>query len=1056
MTQSELRGDTMSNYNLHNSLYIKVNGKQFEYKPYYVPLFGDKFIRQKWHRRIYTPEDFKDAKGIAINIGKTTDFVCIDIDAKNLDAKSKDLIDVYIYHDLLKRPHLPVYIEQTQSGGYHIIARVSKQYREYILKRYVDGKYVANHCEIFMPELGNRLVVIAPSIITTTNEIRHYRTLRGDIEKLPLADKTIIEIIETIRDLVGKPEKETKQKTSAPKLKIRSNKLIFNFPYDIARILFKINDEIFTKPDILRLVLDTLGIDYEERETCFVLPAFTNPDYPAVIFKDTAVYYEFADRYATKAAYILYQTFPDKMYAFIQAYGRQFEPRLRFVPIYTVTELKEEHLKGRSLITALPGSGKTSFIQNLAMNRKHIILLEPLAVQVEQMEQWYLNLKEPTFKAAFLCEKTRLKNINNNIHLIVATYDQLSKIIEKVDISKYYLVIDEAHELIMAINYRNHAINYIWDVLEQRDQYTFMTATNYFIRLEQFVDVIYELQKPYISENRYFTIIECKNPINMICSNVLLVYKNYPKVKQFVYVDNRRLLHCMYRTLINEGVKPEDIVIVTSNDKSGVESIVTEYKLKHKIYLTTKVLSAGFHIFEEGTFVYHILPTDPNTLIQEIHRIRETKDGKPLNNHVYVGIYVRKMKNKCENYDKLWLTLYNRFSSIVETALKLLKQYENTDNNDNHLCYLGRDIYLRYAMKKRAYLHKYVFNEVAVRVANDASYWMKLLTDLDWKHINDTDYFATNEYVLVQMEAKSNRYYDIFDKLYNGEGFTLNANDIELLESTRIIYRLVMLLKMFKHVFTETIIKRIRDKIGKGNFKGAKHSITLAIKKWALENLDKIPPEDRAILEAKYFEVFRKLKDIVRKYREKIPKDIVLSIKQKFSIPNPEWSSILKGLGLRYNKNLGSYVRTNECSDSIIGDSELSKFDYIQYKYYRKKTLISIETETETETVIEITDSKVQINKLRMKIKELSRKAKKVIVRILNPLWLLDFKKRFKNRWNLITSIGNVVIELPDIGNTCYQIQEQLNVNFDIAYELYNIYEELRVKLCGWREWFEY
>ena len=453
-------------------------------------------------------------------------------------------------------------------------------------------------------------------------------------------------------------------------------------------------------------------------------------------------------------------------------------------------------------------------------------MLEPLTVQVLQEDK---NI-EPYI--ACFCEGSKHKEIRNNTNLIFCTYDKLKEVIELINLNEWKLVIDEAHELICALSYRRRALNFIWNTIKDREQYLLMTATNNLLFLEDYVDETYKI-KPRKKKNRYFFNIKTNKIINQIVDNVMNLYPT--NVVQFVYIDSKKNLKKIYNNLLDLGVKFEDIAVINSTNKIiDAKDIIEEMKTTKKIYLTTRVLSAGFHIMSEETFIYHIVPNDINVMIQETNRVREKFD-----NTVLLYIY-HNMKKKEINvdYDKEWNKLYQIKKQFID---KINEKLDNIDKNSEKE-YLESNWNLLHATKHEYWIRYLVYNQLCPIASKDINYITKILLNEGFEDAS-TKVIST-DLCLEELEIITD-YDKIFDEFMNDE---LKLNQSENNKMKVEIYYITRKIKEYKEVFNEDDINNYKIKIKEGKITSVKSSITQKINLYAIENVDKVGSKTKAIL----------------------------------------------------------------------------------------------------------------------------------------------------------------------------------------------------------------
>jgi len=455
-------------------------------------------------------------------------------------------------------------------------------------------------------------------------------------------------------------------------------------PYNeyYSREIYMLQNVCSLEPKFLFTILNELGVDYKVEKDRVRFSITNDGCYGYIFLKPNECMYLDLQTgrvdYAIQGLYWLYrsemETLFDKLFQFQSTNISNIElelPKLRPTIVDSVEEIGDKLLDGKVLLIAQTGSGKTRTIKQLAKQGKKILLLVPLAVQVLQEEKSYLSNPTNYPKSAFFCQGSKCRDLLDTT-FIVATYNQLENIRKRVDLSDWYVVIDEAHNLITSLTYRKPVLTHLWRFLERRDQYLLMTATPHFLYLERFVDKVYKVRvKP--KKNRYFTIVSCSNWLSC-CQTALDNIRNLTKYpyKQFLYIDSKQTLYALKNLLKVKCNGLVDIEVSTSEKRDSAHCIIDRKQTDYDVLLATRVLSEGFHIIQEGKFIYHVIPSDINVMVQKINRVREYNEkGEELDNWVFVILYVPDKVKSNVNYTKEWRERFEVYHRIISCLFDL-------------------------------------------------------------------------------------------------------------------------------------------------------------------------------------------------------------------------------------------------------------------------------------------------------------------------------------------------------------------------------------------------
>jgi len=878
-----------------------------------IPIYDNRkhSLRSGWNNTIFQLSEFVNATGIALNmlnVNKKFDIACLDIDLKDESITYDNKLKVNKLLNEVKR-YDGIYLERTRSGGFHLFFKIKNEDLNRIHDTYtIDDVYVANHIELYpSKKRASRLVLIAPSYA----EGGSYINIVGDLSDLEyISIKNLHYIINEFNNILGK-RKLVKTKTFVGSNKnielnvdLKYNEFKDNLNDDLKYKLLEL-ERVIKSGEYITKLLSALDISFKDMGNKINIYSIITNDgnnLDAYIFKQNLVYHDFHNNKSYKFIYLLYILYKDKIDKILDNISTDndcnnndnnndiIHNKNNVISFNSFYELDSNILNGKVLLKAQTGSGKTRFIKELAYTgNDKIIMLEPLTTQVLQEEK--VGLK---YVSCF-CEGSKSGYITDKTKLIFATYDKLPTILNLVNIDEWKLVIDEAHELICAISYRKRQIELIWSIINGREQTLLMTATDELLYLSDYVDKTYKLVSKN-KTNRYFRIIDGNKVVNKIVSNVIQNYDD--DVTQFVYIDSKSKLDTIYNTLLDNGIRFEDVVVITSDNKTiNANDIINDMDVKRKIYLTTRVLSAGFHILSGGCFIYHIIPSDINILLQEINRVREYKG-----NIVYVNIYNSYYKKTTViNFNIYWNKLYNYKIKLINKMNDMIN--DNLENKIGKEYLSGINYVYSNAIENEYWLRFIVYNQIMKEASKNNKYLIDIIT-------NEGFEYTSEEPVIVEIDILSDNDSDTINNIY-GDYFDKYINygtkpDIKTADKIEIdIYYLCKRIKENIEIFEEDDIYNIRQKVVGNKISDCKRKITALLNKYAVNNLDKTGKKTNGIIKTKFYTLKDKL--IYNSYKpstlEKICKNIGLTTVER--------KKFLEDLSFKYDKQSKRYIRCN-------------------------------------------------------------------------------------------------------------------------------------------------
>jgi len=910
----------MPDNNISVNNYINV---LFEaYSELLLPLYNNQKrpTIKNWPNKQFTIDDFEHATGVGIRIHlaheKGYDLVCFDIDLKDESITETQKIAIKPLIDQISQIG-GVYIEQTPSNGYHIWFKMTPEDLKRLHDEYTTNDcYIAKHVEVYPSKTNaTRQIVIYPSKV----DDKSYVPLKGDITNLNYVPYETVKLwVEYLRIVLGELKTvETEVKTEVVETKTeveitlseqqKYGTIQVDIPDHLKKPLDSLHSRFVSNPNLIAKAFDYLHIWYRDLGDKYVLYSLYTDDGKrpsSYVFKNSVVYTDHHLKASNRLAYCLYSRYPNETITLLFKLEA-----VAFIPIESVEQSNALTSDCRELVIAPCGYGKTRYVVNMALSDTKIILLVPYGFQVEQFDSEYDKLKDigqgiGRLNVACLSYHSRHKKITNDTTFIIATYDQLPRIKRELGkrFNEFKIVIDEAHEVILQGGYKLHVAKHIWQLMKEHKQYTLLTATPHFLQLQKFVDRVFKV-KPKKRQNRFFQVI--RGDIRKLVKNVWYHYTLNLKV--LVFIDDKQKLEKVKASLIDLGVNPDDIAVITSENRNDAKTIATTLKLSKRITLTTRILSTGINIIEDGQFAVHIVPSDINVFVQSLSRIRETNA-----NTVFAFAYIARDTNV--TYDDLQEQFENVYRQVKQIGNDLdnLKQLflqvygkggkRYIRDNEELLC-LAKD-YDQAAIKL-------AYDIVTRRAANSVQLVEQLAKEEGWTIRQNLPLNLDKETELKDTVQNSTfeTFEHVFDFYWNNYD-KIDERNIKHKDWKK-VYQIVKTLKTYPEIFDDNLIEQYKKQITEGKISSVKRSISKTIDKWRLENWDRLDAETKARIAIVYLH-FRKyalerLKYL--KYKNYITFDEIKRIERKIgSIPTHIKSGILKSLGLRKDINKKRWV----------------------------------------------------------------------------------------------------------------------------------------------------
>jgi hypothetical protein len=397
-------------------------------------------------------------------------------------------------------------------------------------------------------------------------------------------------------------------------------------------------------------------------------------------------------------------------------------------------------------LEAPTGRGKTTYIVNKLSKRSKIIMVCPVNVQVKQLAHDFRD----NHKVQCITSDDKSNSLHGDI--IICVYDQLAKILDSgIHPNHYVLVIDEAHKLYQAANYRSKALSVLLDAISdgvfkqvltvsatfQPDIFPFDFDEQIVIKHEQdqkpACDVVFHKKKDFMDQY-LLSALPSKGQISIIRLN------NKEQIK--------------HAKLCFEQQKLRVFEIHSDNQKSPevIKFLETSLIGDYDIVLTTSLLDEAINIKNtniESIHIYHKLHSD------EINQfIGRTRKSQP---HVHLHL----LENELNREDIDIAKERRKVEDLCDSALTYCL---NITEKPSQFSRVVTDINMTTKSCKRFEPLFYDYSEGVAPSVNNVSILAKLYEiSMEAQYVND----ASLKYALLCTNCFSS--VDIFDSGITGE-----------------------------------------------------------------------------------------------------------------------------------------------------------------------------------------------------------------------------------------------------------------------------------------------
>lgn len=276
----------------------------------------------------------------------------------------------------------------------------------------------------------------------------------------------------------------------------------------------------------------------------------------------------------------------------------------------------------RIVITAPTGVGKTEMFYRLA-KQQHIRMIMALCYTA-QVQQGKEHHSAPGVIEG-LCKNDNIVPLTGSIFM---TYDKAPIVQKKIKPENYIMVIDEAHNLVNHINFRNKQIQKLQELSDCCKAVVYMTATPDYINFKD-VDLVIKIA-PTTPKINTATVVHYKKKLLKVISN-LIMSQHQDGMIDVVYIRNSTTLDKI-KCVINSNSNLETQLVNASvkNEKQVYDNLVNHDRLAKNdvfksggILFMTNLFVDGVNIKDDNIGNIYLANTDSTTdLIQYPARFR--------------------------------------------------------------------------------------------------------------------------------------------------------------------------------------------------------------------------------------------------------------------------------------------------------------------------------------------------------------------------------------------------------------------------------------------------
>jgi len=215
------------------------------------------------------------------------------------------------------------------------------------------------------------------------------------------------------------------------------------------------------------------------------------------------------------------------------------------------------------------------------------------------------------YKVPYVCGEVSIFEVKRALkwnNIIVSTYDGLQKIFKAgIDPTNYILIHDEYHNYTQQVSFRSKAISYVLSKEPLFKKVICITGTPEGVLANNYKTIIFKPKRkaPLL---KYNIIQYTKKGLESLVKHILA---NPVKGLTFILINNLNQLNLVKERLINSGIKPDEIGLLSRYEKDNTlfQSIVTIQTIpsQFKYILTTNVISDGINILNDNVAAVYTL-----------------------------------------------------------------------------------------------------------------------------------------------------------------------------------------------------------------------------------------------------------------------------------------------------------------------------------------------------------------------------------------------------------------------------------------------------------------
>jgi hypothetical protein len=358
----------------------------------------------------------------------------------------------------------------------------------------------------------------------------------------------------------------------------------------------------------------------------------------------------------------------------------------------------DRKIQPKIVITAPTGMGKTEMFYRLARQQKiQMIMALCYTAQVQQGKEHY---SIPGVLEG-MCDKDYKVPLTGSIYM---TYDKAPIVQKKISPENYIMVIDEAHNLVNHIEFRNKQMHQLRDLSDNCKAIVYMTATPDYINYKD-IDLMIKIESETAKTN-IAKIVHYKSKFfNSFPS--IIINQHQPGKIDVIYIRNSKTLDKL-KSLINSNSDLEAHVLnaEVKADNPAYNNIINMDKLAGNgvfesggILLTTNLIVDGVNIKDDNIGnVYLVNPESTTDLVQFPARFRNDYNNYYIFSTGIVKASGYSMTSRQDQVDHFYFRAYmqkksfNKINYLINgnsflcfnscaSSIQLKDQYELLNDN---------------------------------------------------------------------------------------------------------------------------------------------------------------------------------------------------------------------------------------------------------------------------------------------------------------------------------------------------------------------------------------